>query len=66
MSYTNGQVPLNNSGYIFQAKTEEAFVIKILGELLANRLQFAYFKVNENGIFLLQTDSRNVLKRKML
>lgn len=58
MSYTNGQVPLNNSGYIFQAKTEEAFVIKILGELLANRLQFAYFKVNEHGIFLLQTDSR--------
>jgi hypothetical protein len=42
-----------NSGYIFQAKTDEAFVIKILAELLNNRLQFAQFKINENGIFLL-------------
>jgi proliferating cell nuclear antigen PCNA len=49
---------LSSSGYIFQAKTEEAFVIKILGELLSNRLSFAHFKVNENGIFLLQTDRR--------
>ena len=49
---------LNNTGYIFHAKTDEAFVIKILGELLANRLQFANFKVNENGIYLLQTDIR--------
>jgi proliferating cell nuclear antigen PCNA len=49
---------LSNSGYIFQAKTEEAFVIKILGELLSKRLKFAHFKVNENGIFLLQTDPR--------
>jgi len=59
MSYANGQTSsLSSSGYIFQAKTEEAFVIKILGELLSNRLQFAHFKVNENGIFLLQTDRR--------
>jgi proliferating cell nuclear antigen PCNA len=49
---------LSSSGYIFQAKTEEAFVIKILGELLSNRLQFAHFKVNEKGIFLLQTDRK--------
>ncbi len=60
MSYANSQAPsLSSSGYIFQAKTEEAFVIKILGELLSNRLQFAHFKVNEHGIFLLQTDRRS-------
>ncbi len=50
---------LSNSGYIFQAKTDEAFVIKILAELLNNRLQFAQFRINENGIFLLQADRRS-------
>jgi proliferating cell nuclear antigen PCNA len=48
----------NNLGYIFQAKTDDAYAIKTLAELLNNRLQFAQFKINENGIFLLQADRK--------
>ncbi len=43
---------------IFRAKTKEAFVIKILGELLSNTLRFSQFLVNDKGIFLLQSDSK--------
>jgi proliferating cell nuclear antigen PCNA len=42
--------------YIFRAKTKEAFVIKILGELLYNTIRFAPFKINEKGISLTQAD----------
>ena len=47
---------------IFKAKSKEAFVIKILGELLSNTLPFSQFTINEKGIFLLQSDDhRNQL-----
>ena len=42
---------------IFKAKSKQAFVIKILGELLCNTLDFSQFTVNERGIFLLQSDT---------
>jgi len=47
--------------YRFRAKTKEndAFVIKILGELLSNVVTWAPFTVNENGIFLNKKDLRN-------
>ena len=48
----------SNKGFLFQAKTDEAFVIKILGELLAQRLKFAPFKVTPDGIFLLKMDPK--------
>jgi len=44
--------------FIFRAKTKEAFVIKILGELLSNSLRTALFNITEKGIFLLQTDPK--------
>jgi proliferating cell nuclear antigen PCNA len=47
-----------NNSYIFKAKTKEAFVIKIIGELLANTLRFSQFLINEKGIFLIQPDSK--------
>lgn len=40
--------------FIFKAKTREAFVLKILGELVNFVLTFASFRINEKGIFLLQ------------
>lgn len=43
--------------YIFRAKTKEAFVIKILGELLANTIRFSPIKINEKGITLTQADA---------
>ena len=49
----------DNSEFIFRAKTKEAFVIKILGELLYNSIRFAPFHINEKGIFLLQTDGKS-------
>lgn len=44
--------------YIFRAKTKEAFVFKVLGEFLSSTLKFAPFKINENGITLVQTDHK--------
>ena len=41
---------------IFKAKTKEAFVIKIIGELLANTLTHSQFTINNNGIFLFQAN----------
>jgi proliferating cell nuclear antigen PCNA len=49
--------------FIFKAKTKEAFVIKILGELVSSILKFASFRINEKGIFLLQPDN---LKHQMI
>jgi len=47
--------------YLFRAKTKEtdAFVIKILGELLSNVVKWAPFSVTENGIQLTQRDTKN-------
>ena len=50
---------LSKSNYIFKAKTREAFVVKILGELLNNTLSMSPFRINEKGIFLLQSDGKN-------
>ena len=45
--------------YIFKAKTKQASVIKILGELLNNTIKFSPFCINEKGIFLTQQDAKN-------
>jgi proliferating cell nuclear antigen PCNA len=56
MSQNNEKV-----NYLFLAKTKEAdaFVIKILGELLSNIVKSAPFTINERGIFLNQRDVKN-------
>jgi proliferating cell nuclear antigen PCNA len=41
---------------IFKAKSEEAYVFKILGELLANNIKTGCFEVDEKGIFLKMMD----------
>ena len=41
---------------IFLVKTKEAYVIKLLGELLKNTVKMAPFRVTENGISLTQAD----------
>jgi hypothetical protein len=47
--------------YLFLARTKQtdAFVIKIIGELLSNIVKSAPFTVNEKGIFLTQRDLKN-------
>jgi DNA polymerase III sliding clamp (beta) subunit (PCNA family) len=45
--------------YLFFAKTKEAFVIKIIGELLNNTIKWAPMRLTENGIFLTQADNLN-------
>jgi len=54
-SNLNGNINVN---YLFKAKTKEAFVFKVLGELLSNTLKFAPFRINETGIYLRQTDTK--------
>jgi DNA polymerase III sliding clamp (beta) subunit (PCNA family) len=49
-------LPTNDEDYIFKIKTKEAYVIKILGELLNNTIQWAPLHVNEQGISLMQAD----------
>ena len=39
--------------YIFRAKTKEAFVIKLLGELLGNTIKNAPINITDKGIHLL-------------
>lgn len=46
----------NKGRQIFKAKTKEAFVIKIIGELLANTLTHSQFTINDKGIFLFQAN----------
>lgn len=43
---------------IFKAKTKEAFVIKVLGEVLANTLRYSHFIINNRGISLVQPDEK--------
>lgn len=47
--------------YLFRAKTKEtdAYVIKILGEVLSNIVKWAPFSVTEQGISLKQRDPKN-------
>ena len=44
---------------IFRAKTQEAYVIKILAELFSNNLKTGCFVLSEEGIFLCMPDSHN-------
>ena len=44
--------------YIFRAKTKEAFVIKLLGELLSNTIKFAPINITDRGISLTQSDAK--------
>ena len=39
----------NNQNFIFKARTKEAFVIKVIGELLSSHVKFAPFQINKNG-----------------
>lgn len=41
---------------LFKAKTQQAYCIKILGELLANNIKTGCFVIDENGIFLRMMD----------
>jgi len=53
-------VAQDSANYIFRAKTKEAYVIKILGELLHNALiKRAPFRIDSEGIHLSQADSNN-------
>lgn len=46
--------------YIFKAKTKEAFVIKVLSELLSNaNIKWAPFRIDNEGIHLSQSDANN-------
>jgi proliferating cell nuclear antigen PCNA len=44
------------TNYLFRAKTKEAFVIKILSELLSHTIKFAPFRIDNEGIHLSQAD----------
>jgi proliferating cell nuclear antigen PCNA len=46
----------NSSRKLFQAKTFDAYYLKILVELLTNNLKTAHFEINEKGIRLCQMD----------
>ena len=46
---------------IFRAKTQEAYVIKILAELFSNNLKTGCFVLSEEGIFLSMPDSHNAI-----
>jgi len=47
---------------IFKAKTQEAYCLKILAELLANNLKSGCFEIDDNGIVLIMMDhNRKVL-----
>jgi len=51
---------VDTANYIFRARTKEAFVIKVLSELLANaNLQFAPFRIDGDGIHLNAADRNN-------
>jgi hypothetical protein len=50
----------NPKDYIFRAKTKEAFVIKILSELVSNaHIKYAPFRIDQEGIHLSQSDVFN-------
>ena len=41
---------------LFKAKTQQAYCIKILGELLSNNIKTGCFVIDETGIFLRMMD----------
>jgi len=45
--------------YIFKAKTKEAFVIKVLSELLYNTVKYANFKIDSEGLHFCQADANH-------
>jgi hypothetical protein len=50
----------NKVAYIFRARTKEAFIFKILSELLNNaNIKFAPFRIDNDGIHLSQSDANN-------
>ena len=50
----------HNSQYIFEAKTNDAFYIKILIEILQNNIKNGCFELSEEGIEASITDSRRI------
>jgi proliferating cell nuclear antigen PCNA len=46
---------------IFKARTEEAYRIKLLSELLANNIKTGCFVINEKGIFYRMMDSQRLI-----
>ena len=54
--------PVESGNYIFRAKTKEAFVIKILSELLHNAsIKFAPLRIDNEGIHLCEVDANKCL-----
>jgi proliferating cell nuclear antigen PCNA len=49
---------MSQQNFIFRAKTKDAFVIKVIGELLNNIIKYAPFRITDKGIFLTQVDPR--------
>ena len=43
---------------IFKAKTQEGYIIKIMGELLQNNIKTACFKIDKKGLQLRMMDSK--------
>ena len=50
---------------IFKAKTQEAFIIKILSELLQHNIKTAVFEVTKDGMFLSQMDAPKTILIKV-
>lgn len=46
---------------IFKAKTQEAYVIKILAELLSNNIKTGCFVIDDKGIYLCMMDSNKTI-----
>ena len=49
------------SGILFRAKTQEAYVIKILAEVLSNNIKTGCFVVDHDGISLCMMDSHKTI-----
>ena len=60
MSVITNPAESSQVSYLFRAKTKEAFVIKILSELLSNAsIKFAPIRIDNEGIHLCQSDANN-------
>ena len=46
---------------IFRAKTQEAYVIKILAELLSNNIKTGCFVIDDTGMYLCMMDSHKTI-----
>jgi proliferating cell nuclear antigen PCNA len=46
---------------LFKAKSQEAYIIKILAELLSNNIKTGCFVIDENGIYLCMMDSHKTI-----